>query len=249
LRLTFLGLFFNLVMPGLTGGDLPKALLVVREHPERRAAALATVVIDRLVGLWTLIALATCVIWIGGDHFGPLLWPAAGLFAVATVGMAFLLLPGPRRLLGIDRLIPRLPQAERLKQLEEAALSYHQHPLELLFAFLLSLGNHLFVMGGIYAIGRAFGDQLGFGTYIGIVPVASIITALPISPGGWGVGEAAFGTLFEMMGAGMALGVAVSVTYRLCNAAFGLLGGIFLLLPGGAEMRDEVREAESALGD
>ena len=37
LRLTFLGMFFNLVMPGLTGGDVIKAVIVARENPERRA--------------------------------------------------------------------------------------------------------------------------------------------------------------------------------------------------------------------
>ncbi len=62
LRLTFLGLFFNLVLPGITGGDLPKALMVVREHPERRAHALASVVIDRLLGLWVLLVLGTTII-------------------------------------------------------------------------------------------------------------------------------------------------------------------------------------------
>ncbi len=249
LRLSFLGLFFNLVMPGLTGGDLPKAILVVRENPERRAAALATVVIDRLVGLWTLVTLATVVIWLGGELFVPLRWPAAGALVAATAGMALLLASGPRRLLRLDRLIERLPYAARWKRLEEAALVFKGKPLELGFSLFCSLGNHLFVIAGIWAIGRAFGDLHDFGTYVAITPVANVITALPLSPGGWGVGEAAFGTLFAMIGAEAALGVAVSVTYRLCNAAFSLLGGIFLLAPGGASVRDEVREVESVLPD
>jgi hypothetical protein len=55
-----------------------------------------------------------------------------------------------------------------------------------------------------------------------------------------------------MMGAEAALGVAVSVTYRLCSVALGLFGGLFLLAPGGREVRREAleaaREAEESPG-
>jgi hypothetical protein len=63
--------------------------------------------------------------------------------------------------------------------------------------------------------------------------VANLIGALPLAPGGWGVGELAFRGLFVMIGASPTLGVAVSVTFRLCQLAIALLGGLMLLLPGG----------------
>jgi uncharacterized membrane protein YbhN (UPF0104 family) len=75
--------------------------------------------------------------------------------------------------------------------------------------------------------------------------VANIVSALPLAPGGWGLGEATYKVLFEMMGANGAMGVAVSVTFRLCQLVFGLFGGVFLLLPAGkAELREiEIDEA------
>jgi uncharacterized membrane protein YbhN (UPF0104 family) len=244
LRLTFLGLFFNLVFPGLTGGDVPKALLVVREHPDRRADALATVVIDRLIGLWALIGIAAVVCLTGGARFDPLKLPVAGTMALATGGMAFLLFPGPRRALGLDRLIDRLPLAEKLRKLERSALVYAEHRGELVLAILLSLGNHALVITQVYFLGDALGAALGYGDYFGFVPVASVVTSLPLSPGGWGVGEAAYGKLFELMGSSLAMGVAVSVTYRLCNVALSLVGGLCLLLPGARVTRQEVLELE-----
>lgn len=244
LRLTFLGLFFNLVFPGLTGGDVPKALLVVREHPDRRADALATVVIDRLVGLWALIAIAAAVCLTGGVRFDPLKLPVAGTLAVATGGMAFLLFPGPRRALGLDKLIDRLPLAEKLRKLERSALVYAEHRGELLLAILLSLGNHALVITQVYFLGDTLGAALQYSDYFGFVPVASVVTSLPLSPGGWGVGEAAYGKLFELMGSSLTLGVAVSVTYRLCNVALSLVGGLGLLLPGARVTREEVLELE-----
>lgn len=244
LRLTLLGLFFNLVFPGLTGGDVPKALLVVREHPERRADALATVVIDRLVGLWGLLGLAAVVSWFGGERFEAIFLAVNGVFAAATLGMLFLLFPGPRRALGLDRLVDRLPGAARLRKLEQAALVYSGRPLELLLACALSVLNHVCVITAIYLLGRDLGDGLGFGAYFGIVPVANVVTALPLSPGGWGVGDWLYGELFELFGGSLAMGVAVSVTFRLCNVTFSLIGGLCLFLPGGRVTRSEVRELE-----
>ena len=243
LRLSSLGLFFNLIFPGITGGDVPKAVLVVREHPERRADALATVLLDRMVGVWALVFLATAVIWLGGEEFGVLKLPSAGALIAGTVGLYLVLVPGPRRALGVDRLLERLPQGKRLKKLEVAAGVYRGRPGELALSIVLSLGNHIAVVAATFAIGRAFGDDLGFLAYVGIVPVANLISAVPISPGGWGVGEWAYGTLFALMGSAAAIGVAISVTYRLCTVALGLLGGLFLLAPGGRQTRREALEA------
>ncbi len=248
LRLTFLGLFFNLVFPGLTGGDVPKALLVVREHPERRADAMATVVIDRLVGLWGLIGIATAVSLAGGAQFAPLKLPIACAFLAATTGMIGLLFPGLRRLLRVDALIEKLPQARRVKKLERAALVYTGHPLELALAILLSVGNHLAVITAIYFLGRDLGSGLDYAAYFGVVPVANVISSLPISPSGWGVGEAAYGQLFELMGETLALGVAVSLAFRLCNVCLSLVGGLCLLLPGGGSRAEVQRLAQEELG-
>lgn len=243
LHLAFLGLFFNLVLPGLTGGDLPKALLAVRDHPERRADALATVVIDRGVGLWALLLIANAVLWTT-PGFEVLRIPAGLTLLGMTVGLVVVLSPRPRRWIRLDRWVHRLPQGQRLQKLEQAALLYRDRPGELLLSLFLSFGNHLSVILAVWAIGDAFGDALDLRDYVGIVPVANVISSLPLSPGGWGVGEAVFGTLFERMGDAATIGVAVSITYRLCTVALGLLGGLFLLLPGAPEVdREELAAA------
>jgi hypothetical protein len=101
-RLSFLGLFFNVVLPaGITGGDVIKAVLVVREHPERRADAFVTVVVDRALGLLVLMALASIVVLVSGDRFAELKLPVVGAFLAALVGIWFLLhrgRGGPRAL-------------------------------------------------------------------------------------------------------------------------------------------------------
>lgn len=246
-RLSFLGLFFNLVVPGLTGGDVVKAVMVVREHPERRADALMSVIVDRGLGLLVLIFLAVCVTWWPGSHFAEVRLAVLLTFLGILFALWVFLAPWPRRILKIERILARLPQKERVAKLDAALRLYGSHPGELTFAVVLSILNHGAIALSLFWLGRAFGDtQLDYPEYLGVAAIANTISSIPIAPGGWGVGEAAYASLFHMLGAPATLGIAVSVTFRLLSMGMGLVGGLFLLLPSGRRMRAEIHEVESA---
>jgi len=247
-RLTSLGLFFNIVVPGLTGGDLVKAVLVAKENPGRRTAAVVSVFVDRLLGLFTLLAMGAGVILAVGGEFAEVRTTVLFCVAGGLLG-ALVYTSGPlRRMVRFDALVSRLPMGGAIAQLDQAVLIYSRHKLLLLGCFVISIGNHLMVILAILALGRAFGDQvLDVFDYVIVVSVGNTISALPVAPGGWGVGEAIYGYLYTRLGAGATLGVATSVGYRLCNMAIGLLGGVFLLLPGARDERaqlDKLRHGE-----
>ena len=247
LRLTFLGLFFNNVIPGATGGDVVKGVVVARENPGRGAEALVTVLVDRVFGLIALALLALFVILLAPDE-GPLvdlrtylLW-GLGLFAV---GLALYASKKVRRKTGLSALVDRLPLAEKLRSLDRAAMLYMKRPRPVAIAFVISFANHVLVTLGAVELGWALGvpkSEVSLTDYFVLVPVANLISAVPLAPGGWGVGELAFAGLFRMVGASGAMGVAVSVTYRLSQLGIGLLGGIFMLFPSS---RTEVRQARA----
>src|SRR5713101_4426228 len=68
LRLGLLGLFYSTFLPSSVGGDIPKAYFIARSQ-SRRTVAVATVMIDRAVGLWglcLLVALLGTIFWTGG---------------------------------------------------------------------------------------------------------------------------------------------------------------------------------------
>jgi len=249
LRLTFLGMFFNLVMPGLTGGDVIKAVIVARENPERRADALVSVVVDRMLGMASLATVAAVVIVAVGSGFAELRVWVLGLLALGLVGLAVYASPAVRRRLPLTRLVDRLPLGDKLRKLDRAALTYLRHPLELSIAVALSLFNHVVIIVGVLHLGRAIGVDpaaVGLADYFIVVPVANIVSAVPVLPGGWGVGEAMYGGLFKTIGADPTLGVAVSILFRLTQLGFGLVGGLFLLVPGA---QAAVREAEASVGE
>ena len=65
-RLGFLGYLLNFFSLGNVGGDLFKAVFIAREQHGRRAEAVATVVVDRVIGLYVLFLVATTAIfWTG----------------------------------------------------------------------------------------------------------------------------------------------------------------------------------------
>lgn len=243
LRLTFLGLFFNNVMPGATGGDLVKGVMIAKENKGRGAEALVTVLVDRIFGMIALALLALVVILVAPGPFDELRTGLVLGLGVVGLGVVLYASKSFRKRAGLSTLVNRLPVAEKLRSLDRAALLYLKQPGPLAVAFLFSFVNHVLVTLGVFVLGRALGvpaSQVSLTQYFVLVPVANLIGALPLAPGGWGVGELAYQGLFQMIHASPAMGVAVSVTFRLSQLGIGLLGGIFLLLPSS---RTEVREA------
>src|SRR6266478_2387953 len=58
IMLFFVGLFFNLFMPGYTGGDFARLYYLMREFPDKKKEAILTVVMDRLIGMAALVLAA-----------------------------------------------------------------------------------------------------------------------------------------------------------------------------------------------
>jgi uncharacterized protein (TIRG00374 family) len=240
LRLTSLGTFFSIVLPGLTGGDLIKAVLAARENPGRRAHAVVSIVVDRLLGIGTLVLMGAVVIVVAGGELSVLRTPVLLLLGAGVLGALVYTSAALRKLVRFDALVARLPMAAVLKSLDDAVLLYSRRKRVLLGAFGLSLANHATVIAAVLMLSRAFGDELldAFDA-TAVVSVCNTVSALPIAPGGWGVGEMVYGYLYGLLGSQPARGVAVSVGYRLCTTVIGLAGGLFLLLPGArAELQD-----------
>lgn len=228
-RLTFLGVFFNLVVPGLTGGDVVKALLVVRENPTQRADAFVSVVVDRVLGLFVIVGLTAVAVTLSPDTFGELrVWVLFVFGALCACAWAFLA-AWPRKLLRIEQWLPRLPQGEKLASLDRAVREYLKHPGTLCAAVLLSVANHAVIALALWALTFTFGADLRYFDVLGAGAIANVISSVPLAPGGWGVGEALYGFVYHQLGAPETVGIAVSVSYRLLMTAMGLIGGLFLL--------------------
>ncbi|MDA0947800.1 MAG: lysylphosphatidylglycerol synthase transmembrane domain-containing protein [Planctomycetota bacterium] len=244
-RITWTSLFFNVALPGLSGGDVARAWIAVRGNPARQEAALASVAADRVFGLWAMTLVAAVAVLLGGEAFETLRLPVLG--AAGGISFAwFLYAFGPLgRVLGTG-VLSRLPMGQRLARLEATGGGLARAVPTVLVALALSVLNHLACALSIWWVARGLGSQLGFVPVLVVSTVANTLSAIPLAPAGLGVGELLFGSLFELAGGSWAIGVASSLAWRLVLVALGLLGGAGALLPGGRELHRAFRDAAAS---
>ncbi len=243
IRLTWIGIFFNNFVPGQTGGDLIKAYYIAKNSPQKRLAAVLTVIADRIIGLSALVIVSLITVTLFFQRFKEI---ALTLWLGLILGVVFatiLLNRSVRRRLGLSALVKKFPSkiTEQIYNLDTAIRQYHDHKKGVLVWWLLSIFNHIINMLGIYALSRSIDMGVPAVEFLALVPVIFIVSAIPIAPNGWGIGEALFGSLFGQYGAAYlpntanaeqimnTRGVALSILFRIMSMCISLIGGLFLL--------------------
>jgi glycosyltransferase 2 family protein len=233
LQLTLTGYLFSMLLPGPAGGDVAKFYYAGRKNQGKRPEIAAALLFDRLIGLLSMILLPLFfapffpVLIHSVRTMREVLWLdallAMGLLLVLTVAMFF-----KRSRDWLSRWLGKWPNLrDQWNRATGAIALYREHRAALLYATILSLlANCAYIIVtalGLYATNpAAFSFRLLF-----VAPVGHLINALPVTPGGLGVGEAAFSALFTT--AGIDGGAGALICVRLWNAAVALIGGAIYL--------------------
>ena len=240
----WIGLFFNNVMPGATGGDVVKAVYIVRHCSGDRVRAVVSIVIDRILGVVSLLVVGSLASLLAMDRF-PVFASAMWLTGLGVLVFCFLLIsPALRRVLFFDALVAKLPEklGAIIRDLDAAVLHYRGHLLGIGGWILASPVIYTLLVGSLFCMSEALGVGISITDLFFIVPVASVIQGIPIAPAGWGIGEAVYGTLIGKFGASAlpgvpdaeqvmrTRGVALSVLHRVHVALWSLIGGIAMLI-------------------
>jgi uncharacterized protein (TIRG00374 family) len=245
-KLGFLGLFFSNIIPGMTGGDLVKAIMVARDHPEQKPAAVLSVIVDRAIGLLGLAVVASVALLFQHGRFPEtalkLNLILGSIVAAACVVMSRRL----RRAIRLDRLLLALPFAEVLKKLDRAALLYRHAGWQVAYSVVVSFAVHGMILWSISRLGGAVGIRIGLLDYFSLAPLALIAQSLPLTPGGVGVGEYAFIHFFAPAGVARAAALALAVSYRVIQMLVSLIGGALLFAGHERRVSDEELRTQSA---
>jgi hypothetical protein len=189
-RLGFLGYLLNFVSLGSVGGDLFKAVFIAKEHHRNRAQAVATVVIDRIIGLFALFIVATVAILVTNMMSSPVrevqVICRATLIGmgVGTICVILLLTPGFSQ--GrFSELLGRTPRVgPTIAKLLLAVRMYRRRLPVLVFTTVMSVGVHLLAAVGIYLVGRGLGGQVpSLGDHFVIVPMGMLVGGLVVAFG------------------------------------------------------------------
>ncbi|MEC8653399.1 MAG: lysylphosphatidylglycerol synthase transmembrane domain-containing protein [Planctomycetota bacterium] len=243
LRYTWIGVFFNTVFPGSTGGDVLKALYIMKRCPGHRVEALVSVGVDRILGLGSLALLGAFCVLFALEEFATI---AAGIWGV-ILGVGLLgVVAFSRRLrerVRLKWLLNRLPTKIRsaLQMVDKAIFFYREQRVVIGASLLLGVLNHAISVLAVVCFGVAIGVGMPAFEYFVLVPVINIASAIPIAPNGWGVGELLYGYLFAEHGAQHLVGVsdaaaamrtrgvALSLLYRAVLTAFSCVAGLLVL--------------------
>ncbi len=259
-RISFLGYLFNLAPMGIVGGDLLKAVMLAREQHSRRAEAVATVFVDRLIGLYVLFLVASgAILTIGLQKT-----PEADLrtacntvllvTAVFSLALAALFIPGVTN--GrMTQFLAGLPKVGGiLESLINAVRMYRRKVHVLVNSCLISVAVHsLFTMGVFWIACGLFQQVLPLITHFVILPVSASMGVIPLPLGPM---EAVLEYLYTRVPApeGVVIvagqGLIIALAYRIITVLFAAVGlGYYLTSRREvAEVMDEVEhEAEAGV--
>jgi hypothetical protein len=229
--------FFNNFLPSNIGGD------VIRVRDSSRytgstTAALAIVAIDRILGFGALYALAVAAFVAGGPavrHLAGARVVLVGLGAVFAALAYVFFRPGTaRRLVAITGL-GRLPWAlKRFETVQGAVHVYRARLAAVWGAFAASVALQAMVVWYYYAVARALRIELPLAACFLMVPLCSLLQAVPVSFNGWGVRESVFILYFHQVGLSRDSALAFSIVGAGLTVLLSLSGALVWTSRGNA---------------
>ncbi|WP_347358338.1 lysylphosphatidylglycerol synthase transmembrane domain-containing protein [Bdellovibrio sp.] len=236
-RLSLIGSFFNFAMPGGVGGDVIKAFYFTRENPGSKVVAVTSVLMDRVLGLFAMVLLALLVMVYDLNHIltvptlTTLFWFILSLFFAFIVALALIFSQKIYDRSILKKIIHKLPLSEKFMKLYESMHLYGKDGKRFILVLFLSLMSQACSILFLILAGNAAGfTDIASKTYFLVAPLGYMATAIPISPAGVGVGQAAFYFLFNLYNGNTSeVGPTVITAFQVTTFVVSLSGAFFYL--------------------
>ena len=214
-------------LPAGIGADAARAY-TLSQRTARGSEAVASVAVDRVLGLLSIVAMAMVGVLVAGRQIPgtpPLLVP---IVAAAVLG-------GSVAALWADRIVAAFLSAEapglasRLKRLADAVGQYRGHRMALGGVALLSVAVQLLRILQAFLLGRGMGIDVPFTYYLLFMPVGLIALLLPISISGIGAPQGIIVWLLQPAGVPEPEALALSTLIVLSGIVANLPGALLYL--------------------
>jgi uncharacterized protein (TIRG00374 family) len=234
--------FFNNFLPSNIGGDIVR----VRDGSRltgSTTSSLAVVGIDRMLGLGALWTLGAAAFLFASPQLRQL---AGARMVVLGLGLVFALLgtiffrPGiARRLMAISRLNALDWARKRFEEAQTAVHSYRAQVRTVWLALAASLALQTLVVWYYLAIARALRIPLTISAAFLMVPLCTLLQAVPVSFNGWGLREGLFALYFAQVGLPRESALAFSLTGAGLIILLSLSGAVVWMTRGTPLVADE----------
>ncbi len=223
----YTGMFFNLFLPGLVGGDAVRALLASRKTKHSLASSFGFVYADRTIGFTAMLVVGT---W-GAISLhltkNQIIWQPLALGAIFAVGItAFMVATA----IAISRRWQSI-WGERIKRFANGVVSFLQNPQMGFIVFAIALLYHLSLTATLMFLGQVAGIyHKPFTAYAMVVAIATVIGSLPITLHGLGVRELASVKLWSLLNVPAEKAMVWALFWRVMTWFVSLLGSFAYLL-------------------
>ncbi len=243
LKLYYVGLFFNNFMPGNVGGDAKKIYDIrMQGGQDTVGAGLTATFFDRLFGLFfiTLFALAVGLLFFMHDEAQrTFMWPSVWIFLGFCALFASLFSRRLGRLL-CSLMVKVFPAKinSRLVHMFERFQQFRSMRLWVSISGLSAVTQSLRILVHFFC-GIAIGVDLSISWYFYYIPLVAIVSALPISIGGFGPRELLAQSLFARAGVQNLESVVIQLLAYFVSLVLSLFGGFAFLLGGRTNVSDK----------
>lgn len=247
-QLTFVGLFANSFLPGMMGGDLVRAYFVAKEAPQAKATAIMSIVMERLLGTVAMIVVSTTLILNRFEALTSEVYTKVAVYVYFGLCICVVCVFMLGLWKNVGRYIPfwkRLPFHEALREAGRAYRFFLTHPVCLCGGLLLSVAAHFCLMATFYFVGRALMPDADFWNLAAALPLIGMVSALPLTIGGFGLREVASEHFLIFAGMSAEQSVALSLLGTGVIYVWNLMGGIAYW----QYQKDRKREREQASSD
>ena len=259
LRAGFVGYLVNLAPFGLVGGDSLKAVLLIHKNPRRKTEAVASVLVDRVTGLYALLLLAAVAsLFFDRSQLATLTAAEQAtivnlcrvvqtLALISTTGLVVMLIPGVTESRLWD-LVEHTPLVGPVLHKLVGAMRVYRRRVDVLLATIgISLTIHLLYSASVAVMATAIGiapeHRPPLGSIFVITPPSMIAGALPI-----GAFELTLNLLFRCVspaGAPANAGLLIALAYRIIQITISSIGVVYWLT-SRSEVSEVMHEAEEA---
>ncbi len=224
-QLFYIAAFFNACLWGAVGGDVVRAWLTYRRDTGA-GIAVSSVILDRVAavaGVAMLVLIGAPLFMLRVDNAATALIPAA----IAVAGLAAIAVGGHLHRLPFDWQRSRLLRG--FHTLSNATRTIFLHPAALVPVLGFAVAAQTATVISAYLLALSLNVPLTFVDCLVLIPPVALITALPISIGGWGVRETAMVGLLSVVGVPPSAALALSVQVGLLSLLASLPGAVFWL--------------------
>jgi hypothetical protein len=229
----FIGMFFNIFLPTIVGGDAVKAIVLARETGAV-ARSTMSVFMERNVGLFALLTIATIAAALAPPvHVMPMSLPALTLLLSAAFVIANLVITNRHAYRLVDYLIAMTPLARirsRASSLYDAVVPYRGAAGVISASIGISFVFQAVVILVVFLNAKALAHDVPVSALAVFVPLISLAGMLPLSVNGLGIREVLYMLLFGQIGIPADVAVSMALLYTVVTLTASLPGGIVTLL-------------------